>query len=315
MTGLLAITTVFFNAYISLVSLWHYKEKKQWTPCETIILALSGANVAHQLMSYFWMTMDEMDSNCQIAEIGYNVLLVLTFSSKFTIMWDSCLLTFYYCTKLVHTSSHCYTHIQDAILKHVTLAVFLIPLCGLGTCMPMLVVLSADNTTFRVNQHCGLLYPSSTSVMIYQVFYVLLTDILPGVIMVKCCISISIHLAVHLQHIKARTNGAHAPKLDTQIRVIQMSLSLVANFLIYLMVDLYANYEIVVNHVNSVVLIFCITSFYTTGTAIVLIYGKKTIWKTLIHDFNVCLEEYPCLSCLKLPEQKTQPSIHSKVKK
>ncbi|XP_030594116.1 taste receptor, type 2, member 202 [Archocentrus centrarchus] len=314
MTGLLAITTVFFNAYISLMSLWNYKEKKQWTPCETIIMALSVADVAHQLFSYFWMTMDEVDSNCQIAQMGYNVLLVLIFSSKFTIMWDSSFLTFYYSTKLVHTPNHCYTHIQDVILKHVTLAVFLIPLCSLGFCTPMLVVFNTDNSTLRANQQCGHTFPTSNSVKIYQALYLLLTDILPGVIMVKCCISISVHLAIHLQHMKASSNGAHAPKLGTQIRVIRMSLSLAANFLVYLTVDLYASYEIVVNKVNALTLTFCITSFYTTVTAIVLIYGKKTLWKTLIHDFNVCLEEYPCLSCLKLPEQKSQPSLHSKVK-
>ncbi|XP_044052984.1 uncharacterized protein LOC122876550 [Siniperca chuatsi] len=313
MTGLLAVTTVFFNVYIFLMSLWNHKQKKQLCPSETIIMALSVANVAHQLVCYFWMTMDEVDSKCYIAPMFYTVMLLLMYSLKFTIMWDTSFLTFYYSTKLVITPNHCYTQIQAAILKHVTLAVFLIPLCSLGTCMPMLGVFHPDNYT-TANKDCRALMPDTSFGQVYEAMYLLFADVVPGVLMVKCCISISVHLAIHLRHMKASTNGAHCPKLGSQMRVIQMALSQVAVFILFLVIDLYVHYQIVVNHENVIALMFLSMSIYTTVTAMVVIYGKKTFWKALIHEFNVCLDEYPCLSCLKVPEQKTKPSTPVKVK-
>ncbi|XP_044191638.1 uncharacterized protein LOC122969741 [Thunnus albacares] len=306
-TGLLSVTAVFFNLYIFLMSLRNYRQKKQWNPCEIIIVALSVVTLVHHLICYFWMTMDEVDNSCRIDQMPYTVMLLLVFSLKFTIVWDTSFLTFYYSTKLVSTPNHCYTEIQAAILRHVTLAVFVIPLCGLSTCMPMLVVFKPDNYT-QVNKDCGIITPNTQSGQIYEVIYLLLADVLPGVLMIKCCISISIHLAIHLRHMKASTNGAHGPKLGTQMRVIRMALSLVVIFLLFLIVDLYVNYQIIVNHDNVIVLTFLFTAIYTTVTAIVLIYGKKSLWKTLLHDFNVCLDEYPCLSYLKVPEQKSKHS-------
>ncbi|XP_031705231.1 taste receptor, type 2, member 202 [Anarrhichthys ocellatus] len=313
MTGLLAITTIFFNVYIFLKSLWNYRQKKKWSPSETIILALSLSSVAHQLVCYFWMTMDEVDSKCRMAEMPYTVMLLFVYSLKFTIMWDTSFLTFYYSTKLVNTPNHCYTQIQAAILRHVSLAVFLIPLFGLGTCMPMLVVFQPENFT-SANKDCGVLMPNTPSGKAYEVVYLLLADVLPGLLMMKCCISISVHLAIHLRHMKAATNGAHSPKLGSQMRVIKMALSLVAVFILFLVIDLYVNYQISVNHENIITLTFFFTSIYTTVTAMVLIYGKKTFWKALIHDFNIGLDEYPCLSCLKVPEQKAEPSSTEKGK-
>lgn len=313
MTGLLAITTVFFNVYILLTSLWNYKQKKQWSPSETIIVALSLADVAHQLVCYFWMTMDEVDGDCHINHTAYTVILLLIFSLKFTIMWDTSFLTFYYSTKLVNTPNQCYSQIQATILKHVTLAVLVIPLCGLATCMPMMAVFHRDNSTSGI-QDCGVLIPDTRAGKIYEAVYLLLADVLPGVLMMKCCISISVHLAIHLRHMKESTNGAHRPKLGSQMRVIKMSLSLVVVFIVFLVVDLYVQYEIAVHHENIIMLTFFFTSIYTTATAMVLIYGKKTFWKALIHEYNVCLDEYPCLSCLKVPEKKAQPSTPAKVK-
>ncbi|XP_029295843.1 taste receptor, type 2, member 202 [Cottoperca gobio] len=312
LTGLLAITTVFFNVYIFLMSLWNYKQKKKRSPSETIILALSVADVAHQLVCYFWMTMDEVDSKCRISEMPYTIMLLLIYSLKFTIMWDTSFLTFYYSTKLVNTPNRCYTQIQDAILKHVTLVVCLVPLCGLGTCMPMLVVFHSENIT-AANKDCGVLTPSTQLGKFYETIYLLLADVLPGVLMVKCCFSISVHLATHLRQMKVSSNGAHGPKLGSQMRVIRMALSLVAVFILFLVIDLYVNYQISVNHENILTLTFFFTSIYTTVTAVVLIYGKKTFWKALLHEFNVFLDEYPCLSRLKVPEQKSKATTPAKV--
>ncbi|XP_008415755.1 taste receptor, type 2, member 202 [Poecilia reticulata] len=316
LTGLTAVTTVFFNVYIFLMTLWNQTGKKDRSPSEIIIMALAAANVTYQLMCYVWMTMDEVDSDCHIMRMFYTVLLVLITSFKFTIIWDTSFLTFYYSTKLVSTPNHCYTQIQAAILKHATLAVFVIPLLGLATCMPILVVFHMDNQTEEATSKmdCGLLLPESTVGQVYDVIFLLLSDVLPGMVMLKCCISISVHLAIHLRHMKASTNGAHPPKLGSEMRVVQMSLALVGNFLIFLAVDLYVNYEVVVKHKNSLAITLFITSVYATVTAMLLIYGKKTLWKTMIHDINTCLEAYPCLSCLKLPEQKAPPSSPPKVK-
>ncbi|XP_022052621.1 uncharacterized protein LOC110953090 [Acanthochromis polyacanthus] len=312
-TGLLAVLTVLFNVYIFVTCLWNYKQKKQLGPSDTIIMALSVADVLHQLACYFWMTMVEVDRECRIAQIIYTVMLQCVFSVKFTIMWDTSFLTFYYSTKLVNTPNQCYTHIQTAILKHVTLAVFLIPLCGLCTCMPMLVVFHAEQNVTETNKDCGILVPDTKAGLVYDVLYLLLADVLPGLLMIKCCISISVHLAIHLRHMKASTNGAHLPKLGSQMRVIEMALSIVAVFIVFLVVDLYVNYQIVVNHENDITLTFLFTSVYTTVNAIVLIYGKKTFWKALLREYNVLLDVYPCLSCLKVPEQKAKTSTPVKV--
>lgn len=310
MTGLLAVTTVFFNGYIFLSSVWSYRQRKCWSPSETIVVALSLADVAHQLLCYSWMTMDAVDSGCRVDQMPYTVILLLISSLKFTIMWDTGFLTFYYSTKLVNTPNRCYTHVQASILKRVTLVVLLIPLCGLVTCGPMLVVFHPDDhegeNHTTANQDCGILVPDTRPGQVYEASYLFLADVLPGVLMVKCCVTISVHLAVHLRHMKASTNGAHGPKLGSQMRVIQMSLSLVAVFLVFLVVDLYVRYQIAVNHENVITLTFFFTSIYTTAAATVLIYGKKTFWKALVGQFNGCLDEFPCLSGLKVPEQKAK---------
>lgn len=311
LTGLMAVTTIFFNGYIFLTSLSRLREKQQQTPSETIIVALALADMAYQLVCYFWMTMDQVDTNCRIETTPYTFMLLLIYSLKFTIMWDVSFLTFYYSTKLVSTANRCHAHIQ-AILKYVTPAVVLIPLCGLGTCMPMLAVFDHDNYTLT-NKDCGVLVPDTRSGKIYEVTYLLLADVLPGVVMVKCCVSISIHLAIHLRHMKASTNGAHGPKLGSQMRVIQMALSLVAIFIVFLVVDLYVQYQISVHHENILTLTFFFTSTYTTITAMVLIYGKKSFWKALIHEFNAFLDG-SCLACLKVADHKAKASSPAKVK-
>lgn len=94
--------------------------------------------------------------------------------------------------------------------------------------------------------------------------------LLADVVVVKCCVSISVHLAVHLRHMKARTNRAHGPTLGSQMRVIQM----------FLVVDLYVQYQISVHHENVLMLMFFFTSTYTTVT--VLIYRKQSFWKVPI---------------------------------
>ncbi|XP_017270055.3 taste receptor type 2 member 38 [Kryptolebias marmoratus] len=315
LTGLVAVTSVFSNVYMFLMSLWNKNEKKERSPSETIVMALAVANVSHQLVCYFWMTVNEVDSKCYMAQMFYTVLLLIIFSFKFTIMWDTSFLTFYYSTKLVSTPNHCYTQIQAAILKHVTLAIFFIPMCGLACCIPTMVLFQPDNHTTEkhTNEDCGILLPKTTTGEFYDVVFLLLSDVVPGMIMLKCCISISVHLVIHLRHMKASNNGAHRPKLGSQLRVVQMSLLLVGNFIVYLVVDLYMNYQIVVNHDTSIGVTFFVTSVYTTVTAMVLIYGKKTLWKTMIHDLNTCLDEYWCLSCLKLPEHKTTSKNPAKV--
>ncbi|CAL8347284.1 unnamed protein product [Lota lota] len=299
-TGLLAVMTVFFNLYLLLMSLHNNKQKKKWAPCETIITALSVGNGAHQLACFLWMTMDEVDTQCLITHTYYTVLLLLIFSLKFTIMWTTAFLTFYYSTKLVTTPNECYTHIQLVIVKHASMVVGLIPLMGLVTCMPMLAVFHEfhGNQTTPLNQDCGVIIPDTTTGRVYDALYLIVADVLPGMLMIKCCISISVHLAIHLHHMKTSTNGAHAPKLGTQMRVIRMTLSLVLLFLCFLVMDLFVNYQISVKHENAIGLTFLVTSLYTALSAMVLIYGKKTFWKALTAS---CFNELPCMANREVP--------------
>ncbi|CAL8249876.1 unnamed protein product [Boreogadus saida] len=310
-TGMLAATTVFFNLYILLMSLQSKtkKKKKKWAPCETIIVALCVGNGAHQLVCLVWMTMDQIDRHCLITNAYYTTVLLLLFSLKFTIMWTTAFLTFYYSAKLVTTPNECHTHLQTAIVKHAAAVVLLIPLAGLLTCMPMMAVFREyhSNATDALNEDCGMITPDTASGKAYDALYLVAADVLPGLLMVKCCVSISAHLALHLRHMRSSAVGAaHAPKLGAQMRVIRMTLSLVLVFLCFLVVDLYVNYQIAVEHDNAVGMTFFITSFYTTLSAMVLIYGKKTFWKRLSAS---CLSELPpCLPTRR--EEKRAPAEH-----
>ncbi|XP_046871629.1 uncharacterized protein LOC124463877 [Hypomesus transpacificus] len=305
LTGLIAVLTGFFNLYIITMSVGSYRQHKHWTPSETIITALSVANSVHQLVCYFWMTMDGFDRYCYMPQTVYSLMQLSVFSLKFTIMWNSAFLTFYYSTKLVISPIHCYTKIQEAIMKHVTTVVLLIPLFGLGACSPMLVVLHPHNNT-AAGHDCGVITPTDTSGDIYEVVHLILADVLPGLVMLKCCVSISVHLALHLHHMKATTNGSHGPKLGTQLRVIRMTLMLVALDLSFLVVDLYVHYQMSVEHEDIIGVSLLFTSVYTTFSAVVLIYGKKTFWKNLLHSYNIGLDEFPCLVFLKVPETKNK---------
>ncbi|KAM6954446.1 taste receptor, type 2, member 202 [Aplochiton taeniatus] len=305
----MAVLTIFFNLFIFLMSLHSYTVHKHWTPCEIIITAVSVASMAHQLACYFWMTMDQIDRDCRLGQTVYTLIVLTIFSLKFAIMWTTSFLTFYYSTKLVTAPIHCYTKIQEFILKHVTTVVFLIPLVGLGICMPMLVVYNQELPDLPYNStamamDCGVIQSDVTSAKVYKAMYLITSDLLPGLITIKCCVSISVHLGIHLRHMKASSNGAHAPKLGTQMRVIKMTLSLVVMFICFLVVDLYDHYQLEAKLESSIVLTFCFTSVYTTVSAVILIYGKKTFWKSLIHSYNVGLDAYLCLSCLKVPEHK-----------
>ncbi|XP_062308132.1 uncharacterized protein LOC134012356 [Osmerus eperlanus] len=310
LTGLMAVLTSFFNLYIITMSLASYRQHKHWTPCETIITALSVANSVHQLVCYFWMTMDKIDPYCYMPQTLYSLMQLSVSSLKFTVMWNSAFLTFYYSTKLVISTIHCYTKIQEAIMKHVTTVLLLIPLLGLGACSPMLVVLHPHNHT-AAGLDCGVVMPTDTSGDVYQAVHLIVADVLPGLVMLKCCVSISVHLALHLRRMKATTDGSHVPKLGTQMRVIRMTLMLVALDLSFLVVDLYVHYQVSAKHIGLSLLF---TSIYTTLSAVVLIYGKKTFWKNLLHSYNIGLDEFPCLVFLKVPENKTKSNPAHPVK-
>lgn len=333
LTGVLAVCTLLSNCYILLASLAACRRQRQqqqqrsggaggggrWSPGETIPAALALACCAHQLACYLWMTMDEVDLQCRLEQNLYIVTLLLAYSFKFSVLWDSALLTFYYCTKLVDGrhgahGGRCRSSLQAAVLSRG--AVLLVPLLGLGTCLPMFAVFRPENVTGAadaVNQDCGVLVATGGSAVVYEVAYVLLADVLPGALMVRCCVSISAHLAAHLRSMKANRSGddvgaRRRPRLGAQMRVMRMALSLVAVFAVFLVVDLYVQCRITVDHENILALAFFFTSVYTAAAAAVLIYGRRSLWKALIHDLNGLLDEFPCLSCLKLPEQKDQAS-------
>lgn len=122
------------------------------------------------------------------------------------------------------------------------------------------------------------------------------TDVLPGVL-----ISSSVNLDIHLHHMKASTNSVHCPKLVSQMMVNQMSESLLATFIL---------------SPGSVKIrrILCPrSSSHQTVTAAVL-FCSRTFARTPIRGFKIKLNEYLCLSCLKVVEQKAEPSTPAKVK-
>lgn len=321
LTGCLAVCTLLSNSYILLGSLATCRLQRQkkggaggrWSPGDTIPAALSLACCAHQLSCYLWMTMDGLDLHCRLNPNIYTFTLLLTYSFKFTLLWDSALLTFYYCTKLVMgqnaaQSSRCWSRLQAAALTRYV--VLLVPLLGLGTCMPMFAVFQPENSNATtVNQDCGVLVAASNLALVYEVAYLLLADVLPGVVMVRCCVSISTHLAAHLRSMKSNNVGndvgaRRRPRLGAQMRVIRMALSLVAVFAVFLVVDLYVQYRITADHENIISLAFFFTSVYTAMAATMLIYGRRSLSKALIRDINGLLDVFPCISCFKLPELK-----------
>lgn len=304
LTGFLAILTVFFNIFILLVNQRNARKNHlHLCPGDTIMTSLSMASISHQILSYLWMTMVQVDINCMYGTVE-SILLVLVFSLKFSIMWTTAFLTFFYSTKLVIAPIHCYTHIQEVILKHVLTVVIVIFLCGFINCLPLLTVITFHNSSAGTTD-CGSITPNGAMGLGYIIYLVVSADIFPGIVMIKCSISISYHLSVHLRHMKESTNGTHAPKLGTQMRVIRMNLTLVAVFLCFLVVDLYTQSTVVLKSENTMGLSILFTTLYTTVSGFVLIYGKKSFWKEFLHWYNLFLDEYSCLSCMKVPESKT----------
>uniref|UniRef100_A0A8C9U4Y4 Taste receptor type 2 n=1 Tax=Scleropages formosus TaxID=113540 RepID=A0A8C9U4Y4_SCLFO len=305
MMGFTAILTILFNLFILLMSLHSYRHNGHWMPCETIITALSLANGAYQLVSYSWVTLEEVDRMCYLDREIFSFLLVTVFSLKFTIIWITAFLTFFYSTKLVIEPIHCYTKIQEAFLKHAGTVVVVIPICGFGICMPLLTVFDATNSTVS-NNYCSTVTTDSHTGGIYLGCYLLISDIAPGLLILKSSISITVHLVIHLRHMKASNNGFHVPKLSSEMRVVRMTLILVVVFLCFLFMDLFTNYVTVVHGENIMEITMFFTSLYIAISSLVLIYGKKSFWKGLLHQYNVFLDEFLCLRCLKVPETKAK---------
>ncbi|KAL4660432.1 hypothetical protein GN956_G515 [Arapaima gigas] len=300
--GFIAILATFFNLYIMLMSLQIHRTNGHWTPSETIIIALSLAGSTYQFLSYTWVTFQEMDKNCYLDRGIEPLLLALVFSLKFTIIWITAFLTFYYSTKLVIEPISCYTKIQEAFFKHVGTVVMVIPICGFSSCMPLMTVLTLTNSTS--SSSCSEATAISHSWVIYIGCYLVITDIAPGLLILKSSISITFHLVIHLRHMKDSNNGFHKPKLGTEMRVIRMNLMLVAAFLCFLGVDLFTHYLNVVQAEKNLSIIMFFTCIYFTVNSMVLIYGRKSFWKELLHQYNHFLDEFPCLNCLKVPETK-----------
>ncbi|XP_066568671.1 taste receptor, type 2, member 202 [Amia ocellicauda] len=311
LTSIMAFLTIFFNVYIVLTNLKIYRKNGHLLPCEIIITTLCFCNGAHQLACYLWMTLDNLDIVCILNDLVYSLLIVVIYSLKFSIVWTTAFLSFFYSTKLVIEPIHCYTRIQEGFLKHTTTVSLAILLVGFGTCMPMVSVLVINNTTHG-NMDCGILVPVTTSGYIYMGYYLIMSDLVPGLLVIKSSISIVIHLGIHLYHMKASTNGFHGPKLGSEMRVIRMTLGLVAVFFCFVAMDLYMHYRNVMFHNAMLYLTGLFTSVYTAASSLILLYSKKSNWKELLHIYNQFLDEYPCLACLKVPEGKRKDTAEDK---
>ncbi|KAA0714391.1 hypothetical protein E1301_Tti016614 [Triplophysa tibetana] len=290
--------------YLLLVIQRSYRKKHKLNPCDFIISAIAVASITLQILTYLWQTIDEIDVLCK-THLMEASLLVLIFSLKLIIFWSTAFLTFYYGTKLVVEPVHCYTRIQEGIMKHVHTVLAVICVCGFVNCMPMLAVLHPHNSTSNID--CGSIIPSDAEGYAYIFYYILISDIIPGIVMVKCSISIAYHLNKHLMEMKASSNGAHGPKLGTQMRVIRMTLSLVVVFVCFVVVDVFTQVTVVLMKQNTMTLTILFASIYTAVSAAVMVYGKKSHWKELVASYNIFLDEYPCLRGFKVSEVKTEP--------
>ncbi|XP_051963982.1 taste receptor type 2 member 136-like [Xyrauchen texanus] len=308
-TGLLSISSIFFNVYLLLVNQRNYKKNHKLNPADFIITTFAMASVIQHLISYLWQTMDSTDVICKLY-IVEAVLLVMVFSLKLIVIWTMAFLTFYYSTKLVVQPVNCYTGIKEVIVKHVHIISAVIVVSGFANCVPLLTILTNNNGTSDIID-CGSLMPDNISGLAYIFYYVFISDIVPGIVMLKCCISISYHLAKHLRDMKASSNGSHGPKLGTQIRVIKMTITLEAVFLCFMAVDLYTQFTVVLKRDNTITLTILFSSIYTMVSAFVLAYGKKSYWKELITSYNLFLDEYPILNSMKVKEVKTEQQENS----
>ncbi|XP_056629481.1 uncharacterized protein LOC130440396 [Triplophysa dalaica] len=304
-TGLLAICTIFFNMYLLLVIHRSYRKTHKLNPCDFIISAIAVASITLQILTYLWQTIDQIDIVCRI-NFAEAILLVLIFSLKLVIFWSTAFLIFYYGTKLVVEPVHCYTRIQEAIMKHVHIVLLLIYISGFVNCVPLLIMVGHKNYTSTIAD-CGTILPTTPIEYTYISYYILISDIIPCIVMMKSSISIMYNLAKHLRNMKASSNGAHGPKLGTQMRVIRMTLSLVVIFVMFVVGDMLTMATVVLMMQNTLYLIVLIASIYTTVSAAAMVYGKKRHWKELVASYNIFLDEYPCISGLKVAEVKTEP--------
>ncbi|XP_076126886.1 taste receptor, type 2, member 202 [Alosa pseudoharengus] len=168
--------------------------------------------------------------------------------------WNTAFLLFYFATKLVMEPVHCYTRAQELVLRHVRPTVLLIPVCGLAFCCPLLASMATSSHNATWVTDCGSVLSVDVSGYTYVVLYLVFCDVLPGVIMLKSSVSISVHLLLHLRHLKSSTNGLHGPKLGAEVRVIRMSLSLAFIYLLFLAAELYTHYLILQQHQNVLVI-------------------------------------------------------------
>ncbi|XP_065103939.1 taste receptor, type 2, member 202 [Paramisgurnus dabryanus] len=308
-TAALAILTIFFNMYLMLVILRSSRKKQKLNPCDLIIVAINVASIGLQVFTYFWQSLDQIDIFCSV-NFYTAIMLSLVYSTKFIIFWCTAFLTFYYGTKLVMRPVDCYKRMQETIIKHVRIVLVLIYIGGFSHGVPLLALLHNYNITSTVND-CGSIMPNSVGGLLYIFYYVFISDIVPSIVMIKSSISIMFHLYHHLQDMKASTNGAHGPKLGTQMRVIKMTLTLVVVFCIFVVMDLIVQSTVALKRQNTITVTVLVASMYTTVSAAVMVYGKKSHWKDLISTYNLFLDEYPCLTSLKVAEVKTEPQENS----
>lgn len=302
LTACLAVISVFFHVFILLQSARRAHSNGRWTPSDIITSALALQSVMQQAVAVLWMSLDLMDPQCIVGRAG-QVLEVLLLGLRVSVLWNTALLLFSYSTKLVMEPVHCYTHAQELLLRHVRPTVALIPVCSLCFCCPLLATLgngsSAHNST-REREYGSVL--SEESGHAYLILYLVLCDVLPGAVVLKASVSIAVHLALHLRHLRSSTNGFHGPRLGAELHVIRMCLSLALVYLLLLAVELYGFYLILHRHQNVLVLSVLLFSLYSAVCGAVLTYGKESVWKELLHLCDLTVDRYPRLSCLKAPE-------------
>uniref|UniRef100_H3A2X9 Taste receptor type 2 n=2 Tax=Latimeria chalumnae TaxID=7897 RepID=H3A2X9_LATCH len=273
------VASIFGNLFVFLMNYRSYRRKGYFLPCELICCALSAISGFLEVVFYLWMSMSELDRSCLISQACYISLLLVIFSLHSALLWITAFLLFFYSAKIVIEPIHCYTKVQDAILKHAPTVLAAIFFFSFTFNIP-LIILNSKHTANETNtQQCGNLVVRDK--IIFLSIYLPITAILPAVVMVKSSISILVHLMIHLRHLKANTNGFHTPKLSSQMRVVRMTLVLTIVYLIALITYVLCMTFAMINNNRLFEIAGTAASIYTMASSLILSYGKQSHWNEL----------------------------------
>ncbi|XP_063048765.1 uncharacterized protein LOC134442649, partial [Engraulis encrasicolus] len=329
LANVLGVFTIFYHTLLLVLSERRAKAGHRRAASETIIEALAVESLLQQCVLALWLGLTALDPRCLLG-VTYSVLVVAVLVLRFCVLWTTSLLLFFYSTKLVMQPISCYTHAQDFLMRHVIPTLLLIPMVALALCCPLLGILphythdapigdsnQNDYDTHNASALANISMPilsaydtqnasvfllpachslqlsthvSAVAEEAYLAMLLLMTEVIPGVFMLKSSISIAVHLHLHLRHLRESSNGAHGPRTGPETRVVTMALSLAANYLVYLGVVIYTQYNLWRHQEHAMFLSSLFSSLYSALCGLILLYGKESLWRHLTHLHNATVD-------------------------